>query len=229
MISVIGDVHGCYNTLKELYKRVKDKYPAIEIYCVGDLVDRGNFSCEVVDFMIENKIPFTTGNHDFMFYSFMKDPESFMGRTWLFNGAEKTMESYRNMEEKMQQHLDIIEKAPLFFNLIDCFVSHAGISEYYKEFLSSKFEDNLGDLKELLIDDVSEDFGILWTRDKLLNLGKLQVVGHTRANEVHFSEENNVIYIDTSVYTGNKLSAVIVNDNKITDILSVPTIDEDIR
>jgi Calcineurin-like phosphoesterase len=229
MIAVIGDVHGCFNTLNELYKQVKDKYPEIEVYCVGDLVDRGNFSSKVIDFIIEKKIKFTPGNHDYMFYYYNKDPQSFLGRTWLFNGAEKTIESYRNLGEKMQQHLKLIADAPLYFNLNDCFVSHAGISEYYKEFLHVNFKENLDTLKDLLYEDISEDFGILWTRGKLLNLGKLQVVGHTRAKDVHFSEQNNVIYIDTSVYTGNKLSCVIVNDNKIADILSVTTIDEDIR
>lgn len=228
MIAVIGDIHGCFYTFENLYGEIVKKYPGIEIYCVGDFVDRGNFSREVIDFIIENKIKFTPGNHDYMFYYYMQDPESYLGRAWLYNGAEKTMESYKNLEEKMQQHLELIKNAPLFFNLDECFISHAGISEYYKEFLPNNFRENLDSLKDLVYDDISEDFGILWTRDKLLNIGKLQVVGHTRSEEIHFSEQNNVIYIDTSVYTGNKLSAVIVNDNKITDILSVPTADKDI-
>ena len=48
MVAVIGDVHGCYYTLKQLVEKIKAKYPDISIYCVGDLVDRGNFSCEVI-------------------------------------------------------------------------------------------------------------------------------------------------------------------------------------
>ncbi len=52
MIAVIGDIHGCFNTLKELVGKVKGKYPGIKIYSVGDLVDRGNFSYEVLDFIV---------------------------------------------------------------------------------------------------------------------------------------------------------------------------------
>ena len=39
MIAVIGDVHGCFYTLKQLVDKIRTKYPSISIYCVGDLVD----------------------------------------------------------------------------------------------------------------------------------------------------------------------------------------------
>lgn len=228
MIAIIGDIHGCFYTLKEVYKKTKEKYPNIDVYCVGDLVDRGNFSHEVVDFIIEKGIKFTPGNHDYMFYFYMQDPQSFWGRTWLYNGPEKTLESYDKIEEKLQTHLKVIKDAPLFFNLDDCFVSHAGISLHYKEMIDGDFDKNIESAKSILYDDIAEEFGILWTRDPLLNIGKLQVVGHTRLEKINYLEKNNVVYIDTSVYTGNKLSCIVVNNNKISDIISVPTVIEDI-
>ena len=51
MIAVIGDVHGCYYTLVELYNNIKNKFPNIEIYAVGDFIDRGNNSFEVMEFI----------------------------------------------------------------------------------------------------------------------------------------------------------------------------------
>ena len=54
MIAVIGDIHGCYLTLVELYEQILKKYPDIKVYSVGDLVDRGNKSFEVMEFIIEN-------------------------------------------------------------------------------------------------------------------------------------------------------------------------------
>ncbi|MDZ7626635.1 MAG: diadenosine tetraphosphatase, partial [Ignavibacteriaceae bacterium] len=71
--------------------------------------------------------------------------------------------------------------------------------------------------------DLNSDHGILWTRDKLVNLGKLQVVGHTRFEEVSYDEASDTVYIDTAACSGNKLSAVIINENNIVDKLSVPT------
>ena len=86
MIAVIGDVHGCYHTLIELVGRIKRNYPGIQIYCVGDLVDRGNYSFETVDFVIKEGLITTSGNHDFMFYYFITDPDNDIAKSWIFNG-----------------------------------------------------------------------------------------------------------------------------------------------
>ncbi|HVO74748.1 MAG TPA: hypothetical protein VMT35_12040, partial [Ignavibacteriaceae bacterium] len=126
-------------------------------------------------------------------------------------------------------HIDLITSQPLFINNDDCFISHAGISAYYKSKVAKNFQNNLSSLKNFIESDVDCEYGVMWTRDKLLNLGKLQIVGHTRQPEVLYIKENNSVYIDTSVYTGNKLSAVIVEKNRILEIISIPTYIEDIE
>jgi Calcineurin-like phosphoesterase len=229
MIAVVGDIHGCYNTLKQIIAKIKEKYSGIQIYSVGDLVDRGNFSCKVIDLIISEQIKFTPGNHDYMFYYFIKQPESEMARAWVYNGFENTITSYDDKLDKAEQHLTLIAKAPLFFNLDDCFISHAGISLYYKSELPDDYLNNYEKLDAFLRSNVSDEHGVLWTRDELLNIGKLQIVGHTRKEEVTYQKSNNVAYIDTSIYTGNKLSAVIVDNNEIIDTISVPTVLSDIE
>jgi len=228
MVAVIGDIHGCYFTLKELVSQIKQKYPDIEIYSVGDLVDRGNFNYEVVDFVISEKIKFTPGNHDYMFYYFIHHPGSEMGRIWIYNGSETTVNSYSNRIEEMYKHLEVIIKAPLYYNLDECFICHAGISSYFKSRLPKKVLDNSEQIDKVMRLNLMNDNGILWTRDKLLNIGKLQVVGHTRQKDVAYHKVNNAAYIDTSVYTGNKLSAVIVKESRIIETFSVPTDKRDI-
>ena len=50
-IYVVGDVHGCFHTLQNLLTRLpKDA----ELIFVGDLCDKGNFSKDVIDFVIQN-------------------------------------------------------------------------------------------------------------------------------------------------------------------------------
>ncbi len=229
MIAVIGDIHGCYFTLKELVENIKTKYPKIKICCVGDLVDRGNFSYEVIEFIKNEKIKFTPGNHDYMFYYFINQPNSEIGQIWLYNGYEKTLASYENRYEKISEHLNFIMQAPIFMDLSDCFISHAGVSKYYKSKLPKNFQNDLSSLDKIVSNDLHSEHGILWTREELLNIGKLQVIGHTRRDEVYFQEQNNVVYIDTSIYTGNKLSGVIIDDNKILDIIFVSAKLEDIE
>ncbi|MEJ5350920.1 MAG: metallophosphoesterase [Melioribacteraceae bacterium] len=223
MVAVIGDIHGCYYTLVELYDKITELYPEVPVYTVGDLVDRGNYSYEVIKFVIEKNIILTPGNHDYMFYHFFKEPSSIFARSWFFNGNETTLLSYENHEKEMFEHIEFIKKAPLFHNLDDCFISHAGISIHYEKYLPPDFRNNLDLLAPLIENDISSDRGIMWTRDPLLNLGKLQIVGHTKQPDITYVEDSNALYIDTGACVGNKLSAVIIEKNSIIDTLQVKT------
>ena len=223
MIAIIGDVHGCYYTLVDLYTKILQSYPGITVYSVGDMVDRGNYSCEVMDFVIENNILMTPGNHDYMFYHFFKDPSSIFAKSWFFNGSEPTLESYENRQNSMFRHIDFIKDAPLYFDLPDCFISHAGVSNFYQKYLAPDFRTNLNILESYITNDLKTDRGILWTRDPLLNLGKLQVVGHTKQQEITLVEDSNSVYIDTGACVGNKLSAIIVHESQILETIEVKT------
>lgn len=223
MVAIIGDVHGCYYTLVELHNLIKEKYKDVPIYCVGDMVDRGNNSYDVMNYVIAENILFTPGNHDYMFFHFFKDPTSVFARSWVFNGSETTLASYENHEDAVFQHIEHIKKAPLFYNLNDCFISHAGVSSHYKVMLPNNFNENLESLNQYLNNDFKTDRGVLWTRDSLLNLGKLQIVGHTKQQEITLDEDSDAVYIDTGACVGNKLSAVIVEKSEIVDVLDVKT------
>ena len=223
MVAVIGDVHGCYNTLKKLHALILKKYPDIPICCVGDLVDRGKYSFEVVEFVRKNKITFTPGNHDYMFYYFITHPSSLLGRSWVFKGSETTLDSYSNRFTEMNKHLNYLIKAPLILDFSDCFICHAGISNHYARKLGKNPLSDKKKLLDIIEKDLNNEHGILWTRDKLLNLNKLQVVGHTRLQEITYDEKSDTVYIDTAACSGNKLSAVIINESNIVDRLSVPT------
>jgi serine/threonine protein phosphatase 1 len=63
-IAVIGDIHGCIGPLKDIYEKIV-KYTN-EVYSVGDLIDRGKNSKEVIQFCIDNKISPVKGNHEDM-------------------------------------------------------------------------------------------------------------------------------------------------------------------
>ena len=113
-------------------------------------------------------------------------------------------------------------------DLFDCFISHAGISRYYSRKLGKKPLEEKKKVENIVESDLNNEHSVLWTRDKLLNLGKLQIVGHTRFEEIYHDKSSNVVYVDTAACSGNKLSAVIVNENEIVDNLSVPTDPKDI-
>ena len=56
-----------------------------------------------------------------------------------------------------------------------------------------------------------------------MNIGKLQIVGHTRFDDVYHDASADALYIDTSACGGNKLTAVIIDKNKLIDKISVDT------
>lgn len=224
MVAVIGDIHGCSYTLERLYDQIIKEHGEIPVYSVGDLVDRGNNSYETIEFIIKKDISFTPGNHDYMFYHFFKNPSSIFARSWLFNGSENTLESYERHEEAVFPHIEAIKKAPFFFNLDDCFISHAGISNQFKKFFSkNNILENENELADIIDTNYKNDSGVLWSRDRLMNIGKLQIVGHTKQKDVFLDEEANAAYIDTGACVGNKLSAVIVEKNSIINILEEKT------
>lgn len=85
---VIGDVHGCYFTLKTLIeKELKcsidennnivladaNQTPTTKFILAGDLIDKGFYSKEVLDLVVKNASYFITlqGNHDHLVYNYL--------------------------------------------------------------------------------------------------------------------------------------------------------------
>lgn len=226
MIAIIGDIHGCYHTFIELYNNVKRKYKNIDIYSIGDLVDRGNYSFNVFQFVVENKIKFTPGNHEFMFLHGLSGLDTYLTKSWIYNGRIETLQSYLGKEEFIPSHIQYIKNSPLYYNLDDCFISHAGISKKYENEIP--IDNFWHTLDEVIRRDIHTDKGVLWLRDEILNLGKLQIVGHTKQDMVKYVEESNALYIDTGCETGNYLTCVIIEKSEIIDVLQVKTHIEDV-
>ncbi len=121
---VVGDVHGCLQSLSILFAKIIDRYPASTIIFTGDLVDRGPDSAGVIGFVSENartgRVQAVLGNHDEMFLAnlVLFQPErslasgiparyvenlltntdryerSMISRNWLTQGGNETLESY---------------------------------------------------------------------------------------------------------------------------------------
>lgn len=61
-----------------------------------------------------------------------------------------------------------------------------------------------------------------------MNLGKLQIIGHTNSTEPRYDKKSNSLYIDTGAFRGNRLSCAIVEQNEIIEILSIETKSRDL-
>ena len=112
---IIGDVHGNYLTLLNLLKKIPEK--AIIIF-VGDLIDRGPLSKEVVKLIREKKYQCILGNHEgFMikygeYLTSLMLEDGIMPRTsqfWLANGGLETLKSYGIIDGN-DYGIDLIEE-----------------------------------------------------------------------------------------------------------------------
>lgn len=139
MTYIIGDVHGEYGSLL----RLREKLPKdAKLIFVGDLVDRGRKSKEVIAFVRKNNHSCVLGNHEDMMIAYVKAfeksypnlPSIVYWNKWIYNGGKETLLSYEIIyidkdngklvctedEEKFNQLLDDVkwlESLPLFIEL----------------------------------------------------------------------------------------------------------------
>ncbi|HQY20013.1 MAG TPA: metallophosphoesterase [Ignavibacteria bacterium] len=209
-VAVIGDVHGCYYTLKKIHDKLKN---AGEVYTVGDLIDRGKYSKAVVEYCISNSIKSVRGNHEDMMLKAIEKSDKFLGfmfkeaEHYYYNGGKETQNSYidskafsdfKKFKQKLKDlgHYDFIQSFPLKYEFKKVVISHAGIIPG------------------------GDDVSILWNRRTPEKLDKLQIFGHTPLREYVYKKEY-YSNIDTGCVFNNKLTAVIVDINEgiIVDVL----------
>ena len=126
---IIGDVHGHYDTLIALLESVAPKGDD-QVYFLGDLIDRGPKSAEVVDFVMKHKYHCLRGNHEAMLLDVVgKGKVSLqLYQGWLYSGGHATVTSY---DSKIpQEHIDWLKNLPLYMDLGDIWLVHAGISPH---------------------------------------------------------------------------------------------------
>ena len=216
-IYIIGDVHGCFNTLLELIKQFPNKEKS-QICFVGDVIDRGLFSCDVVELIMQNDYKMVMGNHERRLLSnkfeFLNNKVPF-DRSWFFgNGGEATYRSYLGQSvEFKQRHVDFLETRPVYLE--------------FKEYKTQNGEhlvvshSAVGNMWELRNDKyASEEFKrhLLSGRgDEMQVNGIFNVYGHTPVREVKFYK--NSADIDTGCVFNevgyDKLSALEFPSMKI--------------
>ncbi len=93
----IGDIHGCYDTLRELSENRIRPDSLDKLVFLGDYIDRGPGSRQVIDYIIDlikygiDVVPLA-GNHEAMLIDAYRDPSSLP--LWLLNSGDTTLDSF---------------------------------------------------------------------------------------------------------------------------------------
>jgi serine/threonine protein phosphatase 1 len=123
---IIGDVHGHYDALKALLDKIALNRED-ELYFLGDLIDRGPQSADVVDFVYQNNYPCLLGNHEQMLLDAVGYGaiSSQLLQGWLYSGGYSTLVSYNH--NIPQEHIDWMKALPTYLDLGDIWLVHAGV------------------------------------------------------------------------------------------------------
>jgi serine/threonine protein phosphatase 1 len=178
---LVGDVHGCLLTLQALLRQC----PGVPVCLVGDLIDRGPSSAQVVRFVRDNGYDAVRGNHELM----MMDLTG--RRLWLNprNGGDATLRSYDHLStEQFADDMAWMDTLPYIKEYPDCknsdgrslIVTHSGI-------FHTNYENDLENL--------------CWNRMQPFDLKtKFNVFGHTPVEEPVIKE--HFALIDTGACYG---------------------------
>jgi serine/threonine protein phosphatase 1 len=202
-IFAIGDIHGCLAKLRALIGKIPIDFTRDTLLFIGDYIDSGPHSVEVVDYLINFKkrhpgVIFLKGNHEDMLEKYLNGTDRF---TYLLNGGQRTLDSYLNQSTKSDafpipaHHKDFYRSLKLYYETDKYIFVHAGM----RPKVQLEFQEN-------------ED--LLWIRDKFIytkyNFGKRVIFGHTPLSKPLV--ESNKIGIDTGAVYGNVLTCVRLPD-----------------
>ncbi len=222
-IYAIGDVHGRVDLLTAMFARIDASirdYPTKHILhvLVGDYIDRGPHSREVVDALVARKrqhdMVYLKGNHESYALRFLSDPTVLT--EWTSAGGISTLLSYGVMpttrdeprrpdevalafEQALpESHLRFLQDLDLSFTCGSYFFAHAGVRP------------------GIPVHEQREQ-DLLWIRDDFLlheeDFGKIVVHGHTPALEPDVRP--NRINIDTGAYATGRLTCLVLQDDEI--------------
>ncbi len=223
---LIGDVHGCYETLMRLFEKLPNDE---EIVFLGDLVDKGSDTKKVLDFIIQGGYRSVMGNHDYLmgklaldcYHGKLRDDHYWLTYTY---GGRATMESYGGDVETLEKHTEWLNSLPIFLesDALDSkgrslFITHGfGLPYYARRTMANKNEDiKTAILGNRLESPYKEDWEDISAIKNVVN-----VFGHVALPEVRFGE--NYIGVDTGcvygytegIYKGG-LSAVSFENRKV--------------
>ncbi len=221
-IYCIGDIHGRDDLLQQLHDKIledaKNYIGRKTIIYLGDYIDRGEHSREVIDLLLTGMLPgfehiYLRGNHEQTLLDFLTLAE--VGHGWFMYGGLQTLASYgvsyskipsskndlRVLQNALKEyippgHLDFLEKTRSCYQSGSYYFVHAGVNPRVS-LDQQKIEDQL------------------WIRDDFIEYAKpyekIIVHGHTITDEPEFRP--NRIGLDTGAYLSGKLSCLVLEND----------------
>ena len=200
---VIGDIHGCAKALRSLIEAI-DPQPSDELIFLGDYVDRGPDSKDVVDQLIglrnECRMVALRGNHEIMLmgvaFGGMDD------KVWLASGGLATVSSYGGSLEKIpHKHIAFFQELRPFYETTNEIFVHAG----YEPHLPMSEQTELITYWTHITNDAPEPHCS----------GKRVFVGHTPQPFGQVLDLGHLVCVDTYCFGNGFLTAMNIDSGDV--------------
>lgn len=125
-IYVMSDIHGCFDEFIALLDKVNFNTQQDQLYLVGDLINRGPKSLEVMQYLLKHEDSMfpVLGNHDLSYLVYAE------GNTKLRRG-----DTYQDIHQSSQANdiKEYLRKQPLvrYIPEVDVAIAHAGIPPFW--------------------------------------------------------------------------------------------------
>jgi serine/threonine protein phosphatase 1 len=225
---VISDIHGCYDEFNALLKHVDYNPIQDELILLGDYVDRGPSSKQVIEQIMQLQQQYNIivikGNHDAMMVKALTQDVEEYDQHWIRNGGLQTIASYLDLPYDEQQmdwnayaeakqwirkhyehHLRFLEQLPLVYEIPGYIFVHAGINPDIEDWRSQSERD------------------FIWIRESFYSrptrITETVVFGHTPVKNLHdqtgiwFDPSRDKIGIDGGCAYGAQLNLLEINED----------------
>ncbi|WP_256757601.1 metallophosphoesterase family protein [Cohnella sp. WQ 127256] len=221
---MISDIHGCIDQLNELLILTQFDSNKDQLILLGDYVDRGPKSKDVVDRVMDlvdnHRAIALRGNHDQRLIDLIRTNDTHIQAKFMEHGGVQTIHSYcddfigleMNVERlqaarnhiatSYEHHIEFLNELPYYYEDKQHICVHAGLNPHYANWKDQPAYDFMY---------IKNDFIRAKTRVK-----KKVVFGHTRAIEISGAADiwfhENKIGIDGGCAYGLQLNCLIYEE-----------------
>jgi serine/threonine protein phosphatase 1 len=216
-IFAISDIHGCYKPFYELVVNSIRLEKSDQLVLLGDYVDRGTESREVIDFILdlqlqEFNVKALAGNHEAMLLDSYHSTENIP--LWLLNSGDSTLLSFgiRDIKDLEKRYAGFFKSLSFYLIIGNFIFVHAGLND--------EIDDPFTDTHSMI-------WETRFSYNNPLLSGKTIIHGH-RPKPLQYinkliSERSKVIPIDSGCVYGREggygfLSALEVNSMSLYSV-----------
>ncbi|MEJ7617056.1 MAG: metallophosphoesterase [Pyrinomonadaceae bacterium] len=201
---VIGDIHGCYDELRELLDRLAIRSDD-RVVTVGDLVVKGPKNREVLDMFIDDaRFSAVIGNHDLALKRRWRG-----GRSVKLKPAQERARA--ELEVDQNRYASYLNSLPFVIDLNGHAVVHAGLRPFVR--LEDQSPKDLTELRTLGADRTSRD-GVPWY--EVYSGEKTILFGHWPASAPRRGPR--AIGLDTGCVYGYTLTAYVIEADRFISV-----------